>query len=275
MIDNISPFGRYAPGRATFLPRLLTKIGVSRGALRKVVTKQWLKKNHCIVDVTIRGINYRLNIDRNTTDGKILTSSKIRDKVEIASVADALKTSDIPVSESVFVDIGANTGYYTLNAAKAGYAKVIAVEPNPPVVSALLYNIKINNITEKVDVVTACIGNGETVSFYAREGGWGGSSIVIKEQGAKLITMQTKPLLEILCERNIRHVNALKIDIEGYEDKALLPFFTAAPDTLLPKMVVIEYCNQNLWQNDIIKKMTEMGYAASAKMRSNMILWRQ
>ena len=274
MIDNNSPFGRYAPGRATFLPRLLTKIGVSRGSFGKWVAKQWLKKNHCIVDVTIRGINYRLNIDRNNTDKKMLTSSKIRDKVEIASVADAIKTSDIPVSESIFVDIGANTGYYTLNAAKAGYAKVIAVEPNPPVVSALLYNIKINNITEKVDVVTTCIGNGETVSFYARED-WGGSSIVIKEQGGKLITMQTKPLLEILRERNIKHVNALKIDIEGYEDKVLLPFFTAAPDTMLPKMVVIEYCHQHLWQNDIIKKMTEMGYAASAKMRSNMILWRQ
>ena len=38
----------------------------------------------------------------------------------------------------------------------------------------------------------------------------------------------------------MKTIHGLKIDIEGHQDKALVPFLDNAPDEMLPKKIVIE-----------------------------------
>ena len=42
-------------------------------------------------------------------------------------------------------------------------------------------------------------------------------------------------LIDILQKNNINYITNLKIDIEGYEDRALKPFFDKASKKLYPK----------------------------------------
>ncbi len=46
----------------------------------------------------------------------------------------------------------------------------------------------------------------------------------------------------------------MKIDIEGFEDQALFPFFDEAPEKLWPRCIVIEP-NSKSWKRDILKHL--------------------
>ena len=272
MADKISEntFGYYKTDKSTNLLQTITKLGISRGVVRKLVAKKWKEKGYKTVDITSRKINYRLHIFENTTDEKILTSSKFYDKKEILSLASAIKNTS--KTDSVFVDIGANTGYYSLNLASLGYSKIIAIEPNPTTLEILIFNIKANNMTSKIKVIPMCIGDGRDVPFYCSSGL--GSASVFKECHDKTepITVRSQPLLEILKQEEIHSIDGMKIDIEGFEDKALLPFFNSAPKSLWPKIIILEDCNKDLWSDDILSKMREIGYEMQSRTRANLIL---
>jgi len=75
-METTPPFGHYKPKADTLFLRFLTKIGLSRGRITKLINKAWRRKGYDKVDVEIRGIKYRLHTSINTTDSKILTSSK-------------------------------------------------------------------------------------------------------------------------------------------------------------------------------------------------------
>ena len=54
-------------------------------------------------------------------------------------------------------------------------------------------------------------------------------------------------LQRILDDAGVDHVDALKIDVEGFEDRVLTGFFKDAPQSLWPRAVVIEHLSRNEW----------------------------
>ena len=119
-------FGYYKPKNITFLLEFIRKLGISRGTIRRQIQKIWERLGYEVVDASIHSIKYRLNIRENTTDAKILTTSKFYDLKEI----DALVCEgDKSQKDKVFIDIGANTGHYSLSLAKRGFRRIIAIEP--------------------------------------------------------------------------------------------------------------------------------------------------
>ena len=68
-----------------------------------------------------------------------------------------------------------------------------------------------------------------------------------------------RTLLGLLREHGFERVDALKVDIEGAEDLALLPFFEQAPRTLWPRLVFIEN-NVGEWRRDCIAELVGRGY---------------
>ncbi|WP_208624691.1 FkbM family methyltransferase [Komagataeibacter sucrofermentans] len=83
------------------------------------------------------------------------------------------------------------------------------------------------------------------------------------------------PLLDILTEAKVNHVDVLKIDIEGYEDRALIPFLDTAPDSLLPKHIMMEDSERDRWQSDLMGKLAQVGYRTRARSRGNALLSRK
>ena len=79
-------FGYYKPRNITFILEFLRKLGIAE-VLLDVKFKIWERLGYEVVDATIHGIKYRLNISENTTDAKILTTSKFYDLKEIDALA--------------------------------------------------------------------------------------------------------------------------------------------------------------------------------------------
>ena len=68
-----------------------------------------------------------------------------------------------------------------------------------------------------------------------------------------------RPLLALVQEHGFERIDALKIDIEGAEDLALLPFFEQAARALWPRLVFIEN-NIGEWRRDCIGELVNLGY---------------
>ena len=102
----------------------------------------------------------------------------------------------------------------------------------------------------------------------------GASHIVSGEASSKAIKVPSLRLQRILDEAGISRVDALKIDVEGYEDRVLTGFFREAPSSLWPRAVVIEHLSRSEWLADCIADMLARGYAETGKTRSNTLLVR-
>lgn len=261
-----SAFGACAPGKAAIVLRGITRLGISRGMVRKWVLRQWRKLGIEFVDVTVRGVNFRLDVRRNATDGRILTSSKVYDREEIARLACALTATD-----AAFVDVGANTGYYSLNLARQGCFRIIAIEPNPPTLQLLRFNVQANDLGSRITIVPLAAGSGEDVPFYC-PGSLGSASVFSDWRRSEPIVVHSKPILAIMQEQGVERIGGMKVDIEGFEDQVLFPFFASAPRSLWPSVVVIEVCHAQCWKNDIVEHMKALGYLARKRTRGNQIL---
>jgi len=260
------PFGTYKPKRDVGFLKIIKNIGISRGFIAKWSRGQWKNKGYEIVDAEIRGIKFRLNITTNTIDSKLLTSSKYISKKEIQ----ALKPTSV---DGAFIDIGANIGYFSLSIASMGFKNILAIEPNPLTIKALQSNIKINGYENIIKLAPYCVGKEEELTFYSCADL--GSSGVIKNEldsSAREIRVQSKTLESILYEYQIRKIDTLKIDIEGYEDVALMPFFEKVNNNLWPRVIVIEYTSQELWRDNILSYLLNSGYERTMITRGNMIL---
>ena len=61
------------------------------------------------------------------------------------------------------------------------------------------------------------------------------------------------------------------LDIEGFEEAVLIPFFEQAPDDLLPTLIIIEK-NYSQWKQDLIAFAGTRGYISKSVTRLNVIL---
>lgn len=261
----MAAWGTYAPKPKMWFARFLTAAGAGRGKMWRKIDQLWRRHHGSIVDIEIRGGKYRLNINDNTTDVKILSSSKEYDKKELTALKAACQGG-------VFVDVGANVGYYSLALASGGAASVLAIEPNPPTLSRLRFNIGINHFEDRITTVPVGIGSQGEATFFSANDLGSASLIPDPAHKSKAITIQTRPLLDIIQEQGIQKINGMKIDVDGMEDRALLPFFESAPESLWPGCLVIEHCHQPEWETDIISYMLGRGYVQAGKTRANTVL---
>jgi FkbM family methyltransferase len=184
-----------------------------------------------------------------------------------------------------FVDIGANVGIYTLDAATnlgAGGA-VVAIEPNPPAFNRLCFNLKATQsaLTDWPKIHTLQVGVSDTtgdLELHLDPENLGSSSIIKRPGPAssagavtgKTIKIPCKPLLRILEELSISRIDALKIDIEGAEDIALFSFLNQAPKEMLPDYILMEN-NERIWKLDLVGALREQGYIVKLKTRRNTV----
>ena len=190
-----------------------------------------------------------------------------------------LKRNTTP--NSVFVDIGANIGFYTQNMAatfkESNFFKIIAIEPNPTLVKRIKDNIYLldNNmpgIANKIIVENYAIGLEKKEVFLDLNEGYGNARVK-DNQNTTAIKVNMISLLELLKKNKIEYITSLKIDVEGYEDRALKPFFENASLDLFPKNIVIEYTSQNEWHDkNFINYLLSKGYSEVIKTRGNLCL---
>lgn len=118
------------------------------------------------------------------------------------------------------LDIGANYGYFTLLASKlAGSGgKIFAFEPDPENLMILKENLKLNKCTNvKIEnsAISDQIGG---INFIQQKFNKGESAVAKGAEGTKV----SSTTLDSYFSKKAQNIDVMKIDIEGYEMKALL-----------------------------------------------------
>jgi len=183
--------------------------------------------------------------------------------------------------KSIFIDIGANMGLYTQNIAYLNSTnkiiKIISIEPNPTNVDRLKKNIillksKIKNIKKLVKIINCAVDKNNYKKKLDFSNGLANGYISNNKSNKNTIRVNCKKLNDIIKEENIKYITNLKIDIEGHEDRALIPFFKTAKKSLFPKNILLEHSSSKLWKKDLIKFLFKKGYKVVFKNKSNLAL---
>jgi FkbM family methyltransferase len=268
MADVSSPFGTYAlTGAAAQALRWAQAMPGNWIGRRAALLLRRRAKSQAIVDASAEGLKWRIYLRDNVSERNYLFMPKFFDRIERGYLRAQLKPGDI------FVDIGANIGIYTQTAAalvgETGF--VLAIEPNPQALDRLKFNIALNGFGHRVLIEQSCVSDAEgAVELSLDDSNLGGSSLVAA-RSERRISVAAYPLLTIIQKYQLPRIDALKIDIEGAEDRALIPFFSAAPASLHPKLLLIEN-SAALWKGDLMAALSGAGYTLAEKTRMNLVL---
>lgn len=118
-------------------------------------------------------------------------------------------------SDDIFVDIGANSGIYTVLASKVMGSRSICIEPIHIAVERIKEHVKINQIQNLVEIHNIGLGDKDHEVMFTSNYDCTNHVIVnTSENNQNLISQKIKTLNSIL---NLNDEYVLKIDTEGYE----------------------------------------------------------
>jgi len=264
------PFGAFAPNAAQqAIISLAWRSRLKRGAFRPMLSRLVNLLRAGPVDVQYQGASFRFYHQASATERGALFNPDYN-----LEELDFLRTHT--PAGGVFVDVGANVGTYAMVLARrvGAAGKVIAIEPHPITHARLAFNRAASSFAQ-VTLVAAAAGPADGELMIETDGdNLGASHIVSGEVSNKAIRVPSLRLQRILGEAGVSHVDALKIDVEGFEDRVLTGFFREAPPSLWPRAVVIEHLSRNEWLENCIAGMLACGYAETGKTRSNTLLVR-
>jgi len=221
-------------------------------------------------DTMLWGMRLRLYPRRNGCEKNALFTSQMFDTMERRVLADAVRSKR---GAFTFVDTGANVGLYSLYLASCGDVRKLAIEPQPGILERLRFHLAANP-SARVDVRPVALSDREgEATLILNDSDSGGTHIDkagLDQNGAR-ITVPCKPLLAVLSEAGITTIDALKIDVEGAEDIVLAPFLRDAPNSLLPRLVLIED-TRGFWSVDLFALFKSRGYTEAERSRQNVAL---
>lgn len=277
-MTTTSHYGDQAPGRldssvmaaTAAMPDNWLGLRLAIG-LRRIVTMRM--EGDSGFDVTRWGMRMRLYPRRNGCEKGVLFTPQMFEVPERAELFTEIDTAKAQGRDFVFVDIGANVGMFSLLVASyAGTrADILAFEPEPQNLTRLRFNAAANPDL-RIRIMPMALGSKPgTVTLEVGEKDRGGTRVVAAEQGG--ISVECRPLDDVLHEQNVARIDALKIDVEGSEDDILTAFFTTADEALWPRLIVIEDAS-DVWPNDLFSFLGQRGYAVSSRSKLNVMLRR-
>ena len=184
-------------------------------------------------------------------------------RCEAASVARL--TLLVAGKRALIFDIGANCGVFTLPLATvAGLdSRIVAFEPNPIMADRLRKNLELNHLSDIVDIIEVAVGNCCDAGYLRLvERNYGQASVVSVESDDTM-PINVRPLVQYLPEDCAQYqVFVVKIDVEGFEDKVLIPFFEACSCERIPDVILAETHHAKLWSENVVSFLKRKGYIA-------------
>lgn len=184
----------------------------------------FLTPNHFYLRSKLRNGAYVIGENRAGYGGRGVFIARDRIEPELEVLEEFLSPGD------VFIDIGANTGVYTMKAAKivGDQGIVIACEPFPKVFESLIKSMSYNKY-RNVRLRNLCAGRRrELASFYLNFDKPHVFSLNQFDEDAQSIQVPVINIDELVAWENLKKVSYLKIDAEGSEEAIIL----GSPETI-------------------------------------------
>ena len=266
--DDLSQaaWGTYRPRGLAATAIYLIRNRLVRGAGRRALGNS-LKAAQPYFDIELEGMKMRCDARDNPTEWGLVFTGARQDSIGREVIIAPLQAGD------VFVDIGANCGAYSLFAARqvGERGRVIAIEPMPEMLRRLRFNIGINAL-KNIDVVAKAVGPEPGIATLFVDEARRGHSSMVQLEGAAPLEVPIVTLKSVIEDAGLDRIDALKIDIEGFEDRALLPFIATAPRALWPKRIYMETDWASRWEQDCVASLLSAGYVEAWRRRGDILL---
>ncbi len=274
MNQKIKPFGGFQP-----TDRIAKKIAWCHRLpanwigkqVAQILRKQVMSQTQLPLDLTFDQVRLRCYLKDNVSERGYVFMPWRWDKIERQVMVDALPP------EGVFIDIGANVGIYSAIAATKlnRLGTILAIEPNPPVNDRLRFNLQAtkNGLVEqpRIEIIQQGVSDTEgEFELFLDDDNLGASTLLNQGSEKASIKIPCKPLLDLISDQKLSRVDVIKCDIEGAEDRALIPFLIDAPHHLLPHCFIFEN-NQDQWQGDLLEVLEQRNYIQTHQTRLNFI----
>ena len=180
---------------------------------------------------------------------------------------------------SLFIDVGANAGYFSIIwAFHNPFGRVYAFEASPRNVNILEQNISRNHLHEQVRIFPIALGR-ESAELPFDCGpsdltGWGG---IVKKKTGSSISVKVESLDSLIRLNEV--VDVLKIDVEGADTWVLM----GAKNLLMSKRIKTIYFEQNktrlgmlgIREDEAINFLKSVGYRvyALSNTASDIVDW--
>ncbi|TMJ04766.1 MAG: FkbM family methyltransferase [Alphaproteobacteria bacterium] len=271
-----SPWGTHLPGAFDRAVLALTRampanwFGQRLAILFRKLTMSRLGEG--AIDTALWGMRLRLYPRRNGCEKNALFTPQMYDTMERRVLAQAVGRKR--AGAFTFIDIGANVGLYSLYLASCGDVRTLAIEPQPGILERLNFHLAANP-SAKVEVLPIALSDRAGAATLVINDSDSGGTHLAKDGGrhdaGERVSVPSKPLIEVLSDAGIGRVDALKIDVEGAEDIVLEPFLRAAPQSLLPLLLLIED-TRGMWGVDLFALLAARGYTVQERSRQNVAL---
>lgn len=222
-------------------------------------------------DVTLAPhVKARLYPKENRCEKRAFAGLQTWDAVERAALREAVKQS--ATDTFVFLDVGANVGLYSLfvNAyceEMGRNRQIVAIEPGMQTCARLEDNIAASQA--EVQIIRAAISDAPGTGFLGGgENNRGEAKLMSGGTNVEPVVIDT--LTRICRTQGLTHINAMKVDIEGHDLKALTGFFEDAPERLWPELLIIETGRET--DSLLVSLCAGYGYAVKQVAGLNTIL---
>ena len=253
-------FGSFKPNLCQrILILIANKTFFKRGFFRIKFTQLIMSLTKGPLDIHFRNCAFRIYGENNLIEYGILLNPKYN-QTDIDFLLEESK------SNSNFVDLGCNIGLYSLPlASSAPNGTVISIDANPLMQSRLSFNANSSGI-KNIQIICSA------VSDKTGEG-----SLLIRKNDTAIVSVnedikgsiKIDKLENIIREQGLKSIYGLKIDIEGHEDKALVPFLLNVDEDLLPKRIVIEKKTKNSDYPGCAIAFKKLNYTLVSRSRNN------
>lgn len=268
------PFGTYAlpPAREAWRKKADGYKNTRMGrALISRARKKALTHEEGPFDVQVDdGVLARLYPSGNRCEKRAFAGVQVWDLKERLALKSAIENpSDTPF---VFLDVGANVGLYSLYVnAYAAQAKraaqIIAIEPGVETCARLEANIAANNAN--VQIIRAAISDAPgTGHLGGGEVNRGEAKLSAQSSDTETVVVDTLP--RVARTLGITRIDAMKVDIEGHDLKALTTFFEDASTKLHPSLLILETGREAV--SPLIELCTANDYVVTERTKMNTIL---
>ena len=122
-------------------------------------------------------------------------------------------------------------------------------------------NLRLNHLFDVVEIMEVAVGSSSDSGYLQLVKQNYGQSSVVSEESKETIPIDVCPLVQYLPSDTAQYqIFVLKIDVEGFEDEVLIPFFETSSWDDIPDAILVETDHAELWSADLVGYLKQKGY---------------